>query len=125
MVMNIEQLLKLLDESIEETIKELERESEEEKGKALNKPECLEDTIPFMLSKDYKERFISEYYQLKIRYEKLKSFCNKINASFVTHTKEPEHDCPLTILEEQQNIMGRYLHILEVRAEIEKINLQL
>ena len=38
--------------------------------------------------------------------------------------QEPKHDCPETLLREQQNIMGQYLHILEVRAEIEGIELK-
>ena len=33
----------------------------------------LEDTIDSMKSKNYKDRFIAEYYQTKIRYEKLKA----------------------------------------------------
>lgn len=31
----------------------------------------LLDTIDLMKSKDYKERLAAEYYQIKIRYEKL------------------------------------------------------
>ena len=34
----------------------------------------LKDTIEMMTSNDYKERFKAEYYQAKIRYEKLKKF---------------------------------------------------
>ena len=41
----------------------------------------LKDTIDLMNSPDYKERFKAEYMQVKIRYEKLKSFCNKIEAA--------------------------------------------
>ena len=33
----------------------------------------LEDTIEDMLSSDYKRRFIAEYNQLKIRYDKLRN----------------------------------------------------
>ena len=36
----------------------------------------LKDTVDGMLSTDYKERFVAEYQQTKIRYEKLKAFCN-------------------------------------------------
>ena len=38
----------------------------------------LKDTITGMQSADYKERFIAEYEQTKIRYEKLKNFCNNL-----------------------------------------------
>jgi hypothetical protein len=86
-----------------------------------------------MLSSDYKERFKAEYQQTKIRYEKLKAFNNKIEAArrttcepFVSYAKrvdEPKHDCPEEMLRNQQSIMGEYLHILEVRAVVEGIEL--
>ena len=34
----------------------------------------LKDTVGMMSSSDYRDRFKAEYYQLKIRYEKLKGF---------------------------------------------------
>lgn len=89
----------------------------------------LKDTIKLMESEDYKERFKAEYYQTKIRYEKLKSLNNKIEAyRYLDYNKryimeEPKHDCPTDMLREQQQIMGNYLHILEVRAEAEQIEL--
>ena len=91
----------------------------------------LKDTIKLMDSEDYKERFKAEYYQTKIRYEKLKKLNNKIEAfqhldldyDKKNIMEEPKHDCPATMLTEQQYLMGKYLHILEVRAEIEKIEL--
>lgn len=93
--------------------------------------EELKDTAPMMNSADYKERFKAEYYQTKIRYEKLKAFNNKIEASKATNVmwnaggkvEMPKHDCPDDLLREQQHIMGQYLHILEVRAVIEGIEL--
>ena len=39
----------------------------------------LKDTIDLMQSKDYKERFKAEYYQLKIRREKLMDFLDRWN----------------------------------------------
>ena len=85
----------------------------------------LVDTVEKMTSADYRERFVAEYQQLKIRYEKLKAYCNKIEAAqrIGDAEKEPSHDCPLTLLKKQQRAMGNYLHILEVRAEIENITL--
>lgn len=90
----------------------------------------LKDTIKNMTSEDYKERFIAEYQQTKIRYEKLKAFNTIIEAarrtSYEVDCKKiamPKHDCPDDILREQQSIMGQYLHILEVRAVIEGIEL--
>lgn len=37
--------------------------------------------------------------------------------------KEPQHDCPLEMLREQQRHMGLYLSVLEKRAIIEEIDL--
>lgn len=90
----------------------------------------LKDTAEMMQSADYKERFKAEYHQTKIRYEKLKKFNTKIEAAHRTHypnmekaVEMPTHDCPDDLLREQQSIMGQYLHLLEVRAEIEHIEL--
>lgn len=94
----------------------------------------LKDTIKNMTSENYKERFIAEYQQTKIRYEKLKAFNTKIEASQRTKfypigeepkskVEMPKHDCPEDVLREQQSLMGQYLHILEVRAVIEGIQL--
>lgn len=82
----------------------------------------LEDTARLMASADYKERFIAEYSQTKIRYERLKDFCNRIEAAQLTGKEEPKHDCPLELLREQQRCMEQYLCVLEIRAKIEGID---
>lgn len=90
----------------------------------------LKETVVQMCSDDYKERFKAEYRQTKIRYEKLKRLNTRIEAAEYTRGYEsdvratmPLHDCPSSLLREQQHIMGEYLHILEVRAAIEGIDL--
>lgn len=85
----------------------------------------LKDTVELMNSSDYKLRFIAEYLQTKIRYEKLKVFNTKIEASGMCgeQVKEPKHDCPEYLLKRQQATMGEYLNILELRAVIEGIDL--
>lgn len=90
----------------------------------------LKDTAEMMQSEDYKERFKAEYYQTKIRYEKLRAFNTKIEAANTTayecavkKVEMPKHDCPDELLREQQRMMEHYLHILEVRAVIEGISL--
>lgn len=88
----------------------------------------LKNTVEMMLSTDYKERFKAEYYQTKERYERLKAFNTKIEAASRTDFMDspvemPKHDCPDDLLREQQAFMGQYLHILEVRAVIENIEL--
>lgn len=50
--------------------------------------------------------------------------CN--NRMLVKHeagTLDFEPTCPIELLEHQANVMGEYLHILEVRAEIENVKL--
>ena len=90
----------------------------------------MKDFNALASSNDYRERFVAEYMQTKIRYEKLKAFNNKIEAAqrvrfsdIVEKIPEPKHDCPVELLDEQQRAMGQYLHILEVRAVIEGIEL--
>ena len=53
------------------------------------------DTVNLMLSSDYKERFKAEYYQTKIRYEKLKKL--NIPKLKVVYSEEP----PLTPIDDQ------------------------
>lgn len=67
----------------------------------------------------YKERFLKEYNELKERYNKLHKMIVKAEAK----TLDFELDCPLDLLKQQAKAMGEYLHILEIRAEIEHINL--
>lgn len=93
--------------------------AEEVNIEAIN---TLEDSIPYMKSASYKERFRAEYWQTKIRYERLKNFCTEIEASFYSdRVPEPKHDCPYETLRSQQKAMGEYLHILELRAKMENI----
>ena len=83
----------------------------------------LKETVELMNSEDYKERFIAEYHQVKIRYEKLKNFCNKIEVETMLGKEVTKHDCPLELLREQQKYMGLYLSVLEKRALIENVEL--
>lgn len=92
---------------------------------ATNKPFAVElkDTVDDMLSGDYKVRFVAEYWQTKIRYEKLKNFCDKIETADMMGWPVPQHDVPMHLLREQQGVMGQYLHVMEIRALIEGIDL--
>ena len=85
----------------------------------------LNDTIEMMASEDYKESFKAEYYQTKIRYEKLKAMNVKIEAANLMREKTEElaNNCPIHLLMDQQRAMGEYIHILEVRAAIEGVEL--
>lgn len=79
----------------------------------------LKDTIELMNSSEYTERFKAEYYQTKIRYDKL----HKMVVKYEAGTLDFEPTCDISILENQLYDMGNYLKDLEVRAEIEKIKL--
>lgn len=81
----------------------------------------LRNTVEMMLSSDYKERFRAEYYQNKIRYEKLHRMTIQYEAGTLNFTPS----CSLVLLREQKAAMGSYLHALEVRAEIENIDLSM
>lgn len=83
----------------------------------------LKETIESMCSDNYKERFVAEYHQVKIRYEKLKNFCNKIEVEEMLGKEVTKHDCQLELLIEQQKYMGLYLSVLEKRALIENVEL--
>ena len=79
----------------------------------------LKDTVALMTSDDYKDRFKAEYYQLKIRYEKLADLI----ARFESGTLDFLPDCGICILAEQGAAMLRYLRIMETRAKAEGIEL--
>ena len=124
-----------------------EKETQLGSGECMPEPDyagtyTMVDTVYLMQSKDYKTRFIAEYVQLKIRYERLKHLLNKwqaFNNKFYDYSKEPVSDeqsmkdfidwlgflpsCSFRLLKTQQEQMEELLHTLEVRAEIEGINL--
>ena len=79
----------------------------------------LNETIEMMNSTDYKERFRAEYWQLKIRYDKLHAMVVKYEAGTLNFTPS----CSLEVLKSQKSAMGSYLYALEVRAQIEGIEL--
>lgn len=80
----------------------------------------LADTISYMNSSDYKDRFIGEYWQTKIRYDKLHDMLVKYEADKLDF----EPSCSLDLLKEQAKYMGMYLNKLEIRAAIEEIDLK-
>lgn len=94
----------------EETYEELVKVSEVEQN----------ETVKMRGSADYKERFKAEYYQTKIRYDKLHQMLIKYEAGTLDFTPT----CDIEILERQARYMGNYLKCLEIRAEIEKIKLE-
>lgn len=79
----------------------------------------LKETIELMNSEDYKDRFKAEYYQTKIRYDKLHNMLVKNEAGVLDF----KPTSPIAKLQEQKRYMGEYLRCLEVRAAIEGIEL--
>ena len=85
------------------------------------KHDCIElkDTVDLMNSSYYKDRFIAEYRQTKIRFNKLAKLLNDNNSEKLDF----ELSCPVEVLAEQLLYMGEYLRCLETRAEIERIKI--
>lgn len=68
---------------------------------------------------DYQVRMMNEYQELKERYNKL----HKMLVQYDAGTLNFKPECPIELLRKQASVMGDYLYILEVRAEIEKVDL--
>lgn len=78
----------------------------------------LSDTVDLMLSDNYKDRFVAEYAQTKIRYEKLHRSIIKIESGL-----QKPVNCDLKLMKDQASAMGQYLYVLEIRALKENIDL--
>lgn len=79
----------------------------------------LKGTAELMNSADYKERFLAEYYQVLIRYQKLKAMVEKWDNGELNFTPT----CPRSIYDLQLRAMKDYIAILEARASIEGITI--
>ena len=69
----------------------------------------LEDTVDLMLSLDWEDRFLAEYYQLQIRLKKLRK------ALLPTNTIPPK---AVKLLSLQESAMSAYLATMKQRAEL-------
>lgn len=81
---------------------------------------------------DWRERLKAEYVQTKERYEKLKAHNTRrdvarhIEPCCMVDAKEREiRNYRDELTKRQQGIMGEYLHVLELRATLENIELQI
>ena len=100
----------------------------------------MEKIIELMQSENYKDRFRAEYIQLKERLEKLSAKIEEddttipkddlVKRQYIGYGKNADRDgvignpkYSLYLLARQKRCMTEYLHILEKRAEIEKIKL--
>ena len=75
----------------------------------------LRDTVDLMLSDDYKDRLKAEYYQVKIRCEKLEAAIKGYDAGEVNLDSPPE------LFRQQLDYMMNYKAILEQRATYEGV----
>lgn len=80
----------------------------------------LKDTVDLMLSDDYRNRFIAEFKQLEIRYEKLMAMIDKWDKGELSFTPT----CPRSLYDCQIKAMEGYLDTLYDRAQIEGIYLE-
>lgn len=80
----------------------------------------LKDTIEGMISDDYKERFVAEYHQVRIREAKLK----KMIELYCDHKLSFQPTTPIDVLVKQRLFMFRYMKVLEQRARYEGIELE-
>ena len=62
---------------------------------------------------------MAEYLQTKIRYDRLHKMC----VGYEAGTLNFKPTCSLELLKEQKAAMGQYLHCLEIRAQIEGVEL--
>lgn len=76
----------------------------------------LANTVELMNSVCFRDRFRAEYYQLKIRKERLEKILRENPNGF-------QGGCPVPLLERQLDVMIEYMHILEERAYIENVEL--
>lgn len=67
----------------------------------------------------WQERMKREYRETKERYEKLHRAVTKYEAGTLNFTQK----CSIDLLKQQKRHMGEYLHDLEIRAEIEGVDL--
>jgi hypothetical protein len=78
----------------------------------------LKDTAKLMESNDYKDRVKAEYWQTKIRYEKLHKMVVKYDAGTLSF-----NPTDIGIMRDQLEAMEHYLYTLAVRCEMECVNL--
>lgn len=81
----------------------------------------LQVTSEMMNSKNYKDRFIAEYFQVKIRLDKLKEMLKKWDEDNLDFSPT----CPRSTYDMQVEAMTYYQNVLEARSKMEQIVLVL
>mgnify|MGYP004482849625 CR=1 FL=1 len=118
--MMLEYTKKFINEFVETAVVKTDDEKEESDQYLNAIPKDLVDTVPYMTSDQYQLRFIAEYYQLKIRIDKLQNMVDKWDKGELGFTPT----CPRSTYDLQLRAMRDYLTVLEMRAIIENIVLK-
>ena len=91
----------------------------------------LKDTVELMNSEDWKERLKAEYFQTKIRWNKLRLYYSEIKDKQASappdfhYTEEASlQRTEIDVIERQIDAMDEYLLMLEMRAGIHGIDLE-
>lgn len=79
----------------------------------------LKDTVQQMLSEDYKDIFKAEYYQVKIRYDKLVDMLDRWDKGQLLFSPT----CPRELFWRQVTVMEDYMDLLIERSIAEGIDL--
>lgn len=118
--MMLEYTKKFINEFVETAVVKTDDEKEESDQYLNVIPKDLVDTAPYMTSDQYQLRFIAEYYQLKIRIDKLQNMVDKWDKGELYFTPT----CPRSTYDLQIRAMRDYLTVLEMRAIAENIVLE-
>lgn len=87
--------------------------------KAMRTETQCPDDVATEAPDTWQERMKCEYHETKERYEKLHRAVTKYEAGTLNFTQK----CSIDLLKQQKRHMGEYLHDLEIRAEIEGVDL--
>lgn len=79
----------------------------------------LKETVELMTSSDYKDRLKAEYWQVKIRSDKLYEMLNKMKNGKLSF----KPTCSYELLYTQWLYMTQYLIVLKTRADLEGVDL--
>lgn len=82
----------------------------------------LKDTISLMMSDKFEDRFKAEYWQTKIRYDKLHKWLVDCDAGNKSEPAHYDSEC-IAMMRDQASKMGQYLYSMEVRASYLNIEL--
>ena len=114
----------MMEENKKEMVSNYEKDgvrNYDEEVKTTKEIRSFEETIDLMLSSDWKERFIAEYAQAKIRYNHLHNFIIKFESGTLEHPEE--YVSNLFQFKNQKQALGQYIYSMEIRAEVENIPL--